>query len=154
MTPGLGLRTVHAGMSHKSEKIAGLIQALRGRELDAHYLGYFHCFNDRLFFEAHEVLEELWLADKHGPQGRFYKGLIQLAGAFVHVQKKRPKPAAALFRLARENLEGYPHLHQRLDVSALVRLIDSWLARLETAYPADAAAMDPGFPRLVLLEAP
>jgi Domain of unknown function (DUF309) len=57
-------------VSHKSPKIADL----QGRDLDAHYLGYFTCFNHGQFYEAHAVLEELWLADRHGPDGNFYKG--------------------------------------------------------------------------------
>src|SRR3989304_9926528 len=80
-------------VSRKSEPIARRIERFRGRRLPAHYLGYFDCFNRQLFYEAHDVLEEIWLADRHGPDGDFYKGLIQLAGAFVHVQKNRSGPA-------------------------------------------------------------
>ena len=118
-------------MSKKSGHIAQRIEAFQGRDLDAHYLGYFDCFNRQLFYEAHDVLEELWLADRHGPNGSFYKGLIQLAGAFVHLQKNRLRPAAALFGLARANLEKYPALHERLDVGRVVGLIDSWQGELE-----------------------
>ena len=118
-------------MSKKSGHIAERIEAFQGQELDAHYLGYFDCFNQQLFYEAHDVLEELWLADRHGPNGAFYKGLIQLAGAFVHLQKNRLRPAAALFKLARANLEKYPAVHERLDTGWVVRLIDTWKAKLE-----------------------
>lgn len=118
-------------MSKKSAKIAALIDGCRGGELDAHYLGYFECFNRRLFYEAHDVLEELWLADRHGPDGAYYKGLIQLAGAFVHLQKTRLRPAAALFKLARANLQSYPSPHRRLDLAAVGLLIDQWLRSLE-----------------------
>ena len=90
--------------------------------LDPHYTGYFDCFNRQLFYEAHDVLEHIWLKDKHGPNGAFYKGLIQLAGAFVHLQKNRLRPAAALFKLALANLEKYPREHEQLDLNAV-----SWL---------------------------
>ena len=72
-------------VSHKSARIAVMIESLQGRELDARYLGYFECFNRQLFYEAHDVLEDLWLPDRSGPNGNFYKGLIQLAGAFVPI---------------------------------------------------------------------
>ena len=121
-------------MSHKSARIAAMIESFRGQELDAHYLGYFDCFNRQLFYEAHDVLEDLWLPDRHGPNGNFYKGLIQLAGAFVHLQKNRPPPAAALFKLALANLEKYPHRHERLDVAAVCGLIRNWLGSLEAAH--------------------
>ena len=135
-------------MSKKSEKIAALIDACRGRELPAHYLGYFECFNRELFFEAHDVLEELWLAEgKGGANYGFYKGLIQFAGAFVHLQKGRLRPAAALFNLSRTYLEKYPSPHQRLDVAGVLALAVWWSGQLERAgftenplqkYPAPA----------------
>jgi predicted metal-dependent hydrolase len=118
-------------VSKKSAKIAALIEECRGQDLDAHYLGYFECFNRGLFYEAHDVLEELWLADRQGSNGAFYKGLIQMAGAFVHLQKGRLRPAAALFKLARANLERYPAVHERLDVRRAQAMIEDWLARLE-----------------------
>lgn len=119
-------------MSKKSGKIAALIGKLRGQELDAHYLGYFECFNRQLFYEAHEVLEELWLPNRQGFNGDFYKGLIQLAGAFVHLQKHRLKPAEALFRLAEGNLKKYPARHESLDLPGILRVIEQWLGELET----------------------
>ena len=119
-------------MSKKSGNIAERIASFQGRELAAHYLGFFDCFNDQLFYEAHDVLEELWLPDRKGPNGDFYKGLIQLAGAFVHLQKERLKPAAALFKLARTNLAKYPATHERLDVAAVLKLIEDWLGWMES----------------------
>lgn len=123
-------------MSKKSEKIAALIESCQGQELEAHYLGYFECFNRGLFYESHDVLEELWLKDRHGPDGNFFKGLIQFAGAFVHLQKhseQRPRlrPAAALLKLARANLSPYPATHHRLEVRRVRALIEDWLGQLE-----------------------
>ena len=108
-----------------------MIESFRGQELDAHYLGYFDCFNRQLFYEAHDVLEDLWLPDRQGANGNFYKGLIQLAGAFVHLQKNRLRPAAALFKLAQANLEKYPRVHEQLDLAVVLELIADWLMHLE-----------------------
>ena len=108
-----------------------MIESFRGQELDAHYLGYFDCFNRRLFYEAHDVLEDLWLKDRHGADGNFYKGLIQLAGAFVHLQKHRLRPAAALFKLALANLDKYPRERKQLDLKVVRDLAQKWLADLE-----------------------
>ena len=109
-----------------------MIESFQGQELDAHYLGYFDCFNRQFFYEAHDVLEDLWLPDRHGANGNFHKGLIQLAGAFVHLQKNRLRPAAALFKLAQANLEKYPRRHAHLDLAAVLLLIAEWLNRLES----------------------
>lgn len=108
-----------------------MIESFQGQELAAHYLGYFDCFNRQLFYEAHDVLEDLWLADKYGPNGNFYKGLIQLAGAFVHLQKNRLRPSAALFKLARTNLEKYPSPHEKLNLAAVQQLMAGWEFQLE-----------------------
>ena len=144
-------RTSLSWMSKKSAHIAALIEGCRGRELDAHYLGYFECFNRGLFYEAHDVLEELWLTDRDGLDGAFHKGLIQLAGAFVHLKKNRLRPAAALFKLARANLLKYPDVYLRLDVKAVLALIQDFLDRLERENPAaDSQAPAPA-PKLSLL---
>jgi predicted metal-dependent hydrolase len=118
-------------VSKKSGKIAERIAAFQGNELSAYYLGYFDCFNRQEFYEAHDVLEELWLADRHGPKGDFYKGLIQLAGAFVHLQKERLRPSAALFKLARTNLMKYPVTYEHLNLALVLQLIETWLIWLE-----------------------
>jgi len=118
-------------MGRINAAVTAIIERFRGQELDAHYLAYFECFNERLFFEAHEVLEKLWLPQRKEPNGLFYKGLIQLAGAFVHLQKNRLRPAGALFELARANLEGYGSVHDGLDVRRVVEMINGWLRQLE-----------------------
>jgi len=102
---------------------------------DPRYLGFFESFNQQRYFEAHEVLEALWLPQRNGPNGRFYKGLIQLAGAFVHWHKNRPGPAAALFKLARTNLNNYPATHERLSVREVLLMIEQWLGQLAAAPP-------------------
>lgn len=98
-----------------------------------YYLAFFHCWNEQQYYEAHDVLEQLWLNIKT-PDAQFFKGLIQAAGAFVHLQKnfeyplhakhsRRLSPAVRLFRLAARNLAIFPPRHQGLDVAALCRLL-------------------------------
>ena len=138
-------------MSHKSAKIAELIAGCQGQELDAHYLGYFECFNRELFYEAHDVLEELWLAERKQPRDLFYKGLIQLAGAFVHLQKNRLKPAEALFKLAHGNLTQYPSRFECLDLVLVLELIAEWRSSLmENNYEQNPLGTLPT-PRLELI---
>lgn len=120
-------------MGKKSAKIAELISNCEGQDLGAHYLAYFKCFNQGLFYEAHDVLENLWLADKHGRNGAFYKGLIQLAGAFVHLQRNRLRPAVSLFKLAQANLQKYPAIYERLDVAFVLLLINNWRYKIEAS---------------------
>ena len=119
-------------MSKKSGRIAERISKLEGGLWEVHYLGYFDCFNKGEYYEAHDVLEELWLSEgKSGLNYSFYKGLIQLAGAFVHVQKNRAKPAIALLDLANSNLEKYRPIHQGVSMENIIRLITHWKTKLQ-----------------------
>ena len=120
-----------APVSNKDKRIAAMAGQFHEGKLDAHYLGFFDCFNRQLFFEAHEVLEHLWLQDKHGANGAFYKGLIQLAGAFVHLQNNRPQPASSLFKLALANLEKYPQVHEHLNLMNVRGLVAEWMDHLK-----------------------
>ena len=138
-------------VSHKSARIAAMIESFQGQELDAHYLGYFDCFNRQLFYEAHDVLEDLLLPDRHGANGNFYKGLIQLAGAFVHLQKNRLRPSAALFKLAQANLAKYPRAHEQLDLNGVQGLIRNWQAQLESQDFAVNPLTSANLPRLALI---
>ena len=116
---------------NKHERIAELAKSFAADGVDPRYAGYFALFNRQQFYEAHDVLEDLWLPDRKGPNGDFYKGLIQLAGAFVHLQKGRLRPSAALFKLAQANLGKYPPVHEKLNLAAVQLLIAGWLWRLE-----------------------
>lgn len=137
-------------MTHKSGRIAEMVAAFDGGDLDARYLGFFDCFNQQLFYEAHEVLEDLWLLDRKGADGDFYKGLIQLAGAFVHLQKARLGPCCALLRLARGNLQKFPARHHQLDLVAVIQLTVDWEERVGAAQGRGGWPSDGGYPTLTL----
>jgi predicted metal-dependent hydrolase len=118
-------------VSNKAERIARVVGHGSAAGLDPFYGGYFDCFNRGQFYEAHDVLEQLWLKNRQGANGAFYKGLIQLAGAFVHLQKGRLRPSAALFKLALTNLGQYAGTHERLAMPVVRALIQHWLGLLE-----------------------
>jgi len=129
----------------KSERMAAYVKSL-GHDpgsYDPCYLAYFGCFNAREYYEAHDVLEHLWLQGRDGNHA-FYKGLIQLAGAFVHLKKQRERPqhpkdgrrmhpAVRLFRLAEKNLSPYRPGHLGLDLEAVFVLIENHVRRIEAS---------------------
>src|ERR1700730_9555909 len=97
------------------------------------YRAFFHCWNEQHYYEAHDVLEQVWLKTKSS-DADFFKGLIQAAGAFVHLQKnfehpshpkhgRRLKPAVRLFELAEKNLGHYAPIRHALDVTGLLALL-------------------------------
>ncbi len=118
-------------MTHKSAIIAARVARFAGGRLDSRYLAYFDSFNRQRFHEAHDVLEDLWLLDRRGSNGNFFKGLIQLAGAFVLLQKGRLRAADAVFQLAESKLRNYPRHHESADLTAMEALIASWRQALE-----------------------
>jgi hypothetical protein len=99
--------------THKSPKIDALVAKFgEVPGFSRHYTGFFHCFNAQFYYEAHDVLEEIWLPVRRTPEAKFYQGLIQMAGGFVHLQKNRLGPAGRLFALALVNFEPFPTCHE------------------------------------------
>ena len=70
------------------------------------YEEFWKLFNAKKFFEAHEVLEILWRKTT-GPERDFYQGLIQVAAAFVHLQRGTPEGGRKLLKKASAKLEKY-----------------------------------------------
>ena len=106
--------------------------------LPAEYRAFFACFNRGEYYEAHDILEHLWLRCQDSNRS-FYQGLIQFAGAFVHIQKhclfpghsthsRRLAPARRLFALARARLGAYPKRHLALNLERVQALGDHWSA--------------------------
>ena len=123
-----------------------------GAALDPCYVGWFTCFNEGRYYEAHDVLEHLWLQTRDANHA-FFKGLIQLAGAFVHLRKQferplhpkdrnRLRPAARLFQLALGNLAPFRPVHLRLDVGAVCAMCETLVAAID----ASAFARNPWSP--------
>jgi len=113
---------------------------LAGVEKNPYYRAFFRRWNEQRYYEAHDLLEQLWLNTK-SPDIVFFKGLIQAAGAFVHLQKhfehpshakhgRRLSPAVRLFRLANRNLSQFTPRHHGLDVAAFCQLLRGFADRI------------------------
>src|SRR5713101_9103551 len=129
----------------KGERISRFVAGLGAEDADPNqseiakhpfYLAFFHCWNEKRYYEAHDVLEQLWLKTKSS-DADYFKGLIQAAGAFVHLQKRfehpshakhsrRLPPAVRLFRLAEKNLVNFAPWHYALNVAALCKLLSRY----------------------------
>lgn len=118
-------------MSHKSAKIEEMLREVKPGPWPLHYAGFFHFFNAGLYYESHDVLEEMWLPVRKVPEGDFFKGLIQIAGAFVHMQKGRIRPARALLKSGLLLVRKYPAGHLGVDQQWLEQLQRHWSSLLE-----------------------
>ncbi len=126
----------------KGERISRFVTELEGTapegatdEIAQHpcYRGFFTCWNEQRYYEAHDVLEHLWLGTESA-DADYFKGLIQAAGGFVHLQKhfefpthrvhgRRLGPAVRLFRLAEKNLAPFGPRRHNFSVEDLLVLI-------------------------------
>jgi uncharacterized protein len=67
---------------------------------------FIELFNSKEFFDAHEVLEQLWVRTE-GEDKNFYKGLIQCAVALAHLQRGNRKGANKVCSTACAYLDHY-----------------------------------------------
>jgi predicted metal-dependent hydrolase len=72
-------------------------------------------FNERDFFECHELLEEMW-RNTSGDEARFYQGLIQAAVCLYHWGNANFDGAMRLARTSLEKLDGLPTVFMRLEL--------------------------------------
>src|SRR3712207_4550980 len=70
-------------------------------EYDPRYLAGILLFNDKDFFEAHEVWEDLW-SFASGPERRFVQGLIQAAVGLCHFGNGNLRGAVKLYHSSRD----------------------------------------------------
>ncbi len=95
-------------------------------------------FNQQLFFECHETLEEIWL-EEHGDDRKFYQGLIQVAAGYFKLQQGVPAGALKLWRTGVEKLEVYVPVCLGIDVDALISSVKEDLAELESSQQGGVA---------------
>ena len=84
------------------------------------------------FWEAHEVLEPIWMAlPEHSDERRFVQGIIQLANASLKAEMNRPKAVIRLCTIARDLLSGKDENYvMNLDRAVYLKRIDELEQRM------------------------
>lgn len=103
-------------------------------------------WNEERFFEAHEVLEEVWQAATEEDR-RFWQGIIQVAVGCVHHQRGNVHGTFALLRKALDKLADYPDIHHEVDVVQLRAFAARVAAAVEDTQEINAIEY-PKFPAL------
>jgi len=106
-------------------------------------------FNQGLYFECHETLEEIWL-EEHGEDRAFYQGLIQVAAGYLKWEQGVLIGAIKLWRSGLEKLEGYPQIHLGVNLATFILGVRRNLAGVEAAYARGEAAVELEVPVLRL----
>ena len=104
-------------------------------------------FNDKYFFEAHEVLEEVWKQD-HGEPRLFLQGLIQVCAGYHHFQNGNLVGAITLLQRGADKMRRYPPRYLGIDAAGLIAHVDGDRGRVEAIQreARDGASID--FPRI------
>src|ERR1044071_4364699 len=102
-------------------------------------------FNDREFFECHEVLEEAWTPQR-GPRRLFLQALIHVAVGFYHCQRANPPGAIGQLRKALRKLSHYLPSCEGIDTALLYRQAKEQLTLIEMGHALN------DFPRIHVCE--
>jgi predicted metal-dependent hydrolase len=95
-------------------------------------------FNQGEYFDAHEVLEDVWRAAP-AAEKKFLQGLIQAAVALHHYSRGNVVGARSLLARAQRNLTAYPGRHGGIDLAGLRARLEQWTAALNAGQGAPLA---------------
>lgn len=119
----MGFSHSHTAVSHEKHPF-DLETYVRGIRL----------FNEGKFFDAHEVLEDVWRAAP-AEQKKFLQGLIQLAVALHHHSKGNAVGALSLLERAARNLAAEPRACRGIHVADLLLSMKQCAAAIEQGMP-------------------
>jgi hypothetical protein len=105
-------------------------------DYDPRYLAGILFFNDRDFFEAHEVWEDVW-TEVTGAQRRFYQGLIQAAVALHHFRNGNVRGATKLYRTGRAYMEPLDQAFFGLDKAGFWNQMENCFRELHASAEPD-----------------
>ena len=102
-------------------------------------------FNRAHFFDAHEVLEEVWNSvPRNVPVRRHLQGMVQLAVAFHHESTGNHVGARSVLERALRNLVGAERSLPDVDLEQLRADLAPWRRYLDSRQPAADSASDAG----------
>jgi len=105
----------------------------------AELLAGIRLFNEARWFEAHEVLEQAWLAEPT-PLRLLYQGILQVGVGLHHARRGNLSGALSLLDRGMSLLAAFEPERLGVDVSRLVR--DAAAARRALAAPGGLQAYD------------
>ena len=104
-------------------------------------------FNERYFFEAHEVLEDVWHLERGEPR-LFLQGLIQICAAYHHFQNGNLVGAVTLLQRGADKMRRYPPRYLGIDASELIAHVDEDRKRIERMQTGAEPEAPLSFPRI------
>src|SRR4051794_40036036 len=109
---------------------------MTGLDTNGRYWHGVALFNEGAYFECHEMLEELWTAER-GSDRLFLQSLIHFSVAFHHYGRNNIDGARRQLRKALKKLAGYLPAHAGMDTLALYQDGVQWRDALITGRPIE-----------------
>ncbi len=96
-------------------------------KVDARFIKGLELFNEKDFFECHEVIEDLWLeTPSDDPNRDLYKGVIQAAAAIYQWQREIMSGAHGLHKTSVKYLKPYEPAALGLNVEKMVKEMNAF----------------------------
>lgn len=121
------------------------------RPLSPEALQGLEAFNRADFFEAHEHLENAW-NDELGAAGDLYRAVLQVAVAYLQIERRNYRGAVKMFLRSRQWLEPLPAICRGIDAAQLRADAESAHALLVSLGPDQLDQFDLGLLRPVRYE--
>jgi hypothetical protein len=102
--------------------------------IEHEYLRGIELFNQGKFFDAHEVLEDVWRAAAP-EEKKIWQGLIQVAVALHHYSTGNRVGMRSVLVRAMKNLAGHPHIFHGIHVPRLLKSLAGWLEAFDNDRP-------------------
>lgn len=120
----------------------------RATDVTANEHEYLHgiaLFNQGRFFDAHEVLEDVWRAAPH-EEKKIWQGLVQVAVALHHHSTGNFVGMRSVMVRAMKNLAGHPRAFHGIQVPRLLKSLARWLEAFDNDQPP------PSLPRIEMAD--
>ncbi len=96
------------------------------------YRSFFVKYHAAEYWEAHEVLEELWQTQR---ENHFYQGLIQIAAIMHQLERGKVRGARKLAKSAIGHLTPFYPIYEEVDIDAVLEWLHNCLDRLPEKVP-------------------
>ncbi|MBI4418489.1 MAG: DUF309 domain-containing protein [Ignavibacteriales bacterium] len=122
--------------------------------MDERFYRGLELFNERDFYDAHEVWEDLWHEYRETDR-TFLQGLIQLAAGLYHLDCGNFKGAQSQLTKTVQKLEPYRPVHKTIDLETLLKDIALCLNAMTRRTPGETPTLSPSlFPFITLVTIP
>ncbi len=98
------------------------------------YLRGIALFNQGKFFDAHEVLEDVWRASPR-EEKKIWQGLVQVAVALHHHSTGNRVGMRSVLLRAMNNLGEHPRIFHGIQVPRLLKSLAQWLEAFDNDRP-------------------